>query len=842
MLFFRPSSSPYTGLPTNERTHVHITNCFNEVCNFAAIQRMLIRFFINTKSKELVRTHLKSMSRRKVGKDNKEHKVNDFDPFQLTVDTDQLKIDDASLEKELISILGSDEVDEEPIVEILSSSNSKIKADSLPFGEEFELLQQLETTPGTGDDNGDPEPPPIDTSSSPNEGSVTHKNETLSIILERQAAFENIIDSMKSSSTLTDIDRACLHRYELLLTFVKTMAEKAERNDPVDLQGLPSVPSSPSSFNSGPMTTSRRKTAENIVLDYVTGETPKSRSAALSDSKEAAFVRQLKARLTEYRNAAVLAHKEGKKPREAELMVAINALAEAIPRIESGVEQFDPADMPPPPEQFHLPPETLAEVTEGIQQGPSAAQSSTSPPLGKGQPLDPTVAAITKVASSTVASRESLTARIQILKAMIQKADASDKRLYERTLQSYNKALRAFEAGIQFNYGGLNPLPSCPQFTTAAPPPQPSTTLPAVGSASSSESRKLELLRKRQTELRVAAAQAKARGDMGAAREYLRSSLSMNNMIRSVNAGLPIDLKQLPPPPGAPIAATGRSQTQPILSGVACAPPVEFQTALMTAGNDPVAICDQLINQLEAQATEAEILSKDHREAGLSNLADKLFDLADVSRKWIALTTAYKRASRVPKYAFEKANLSRLNVNTDLGDGVLEVTVVRGISLPVPPDLSGPSALDTYVTLELPFPSSEAPQKHSTEWARHTNEPTDYGGYQASARFEVNRKARSYERLLQGIKSLKATVYYNRGLLKRPAVLGTVTAKLTELMANATHTACYDLMDGRKAAGGLLELRFRHRTPLHGAKFSAYQKPWLCISASKTRPVPNIKK
>lgn len=173
---------------------------------------------------------------------------------------------------------------------------------------------------------------------------------------------------------------------------------------------------------------------------------------------------------------------------------------------------------------------------------------------------------------------------------------------------------------------------------------------------------------------------------------------------------------------------------------------------------DPAAICDRLINQLEAQAAEAETLSKDHREAGLINLADKFFDLADVSRKWISLTTAYRNRSRVPQYAFEKANLSRLNINTDLGDGVLEVTVVRGISLPVPPGVSGPSALDTYVSLELPFPSSESPQKHSTEWARHTNEPTDYGGYQASARFEVNRKAKSYERLLQGIKSLKATV------------------------------------------------------------------------------------
>lgn len=174
--------------------------------------------------------------------------------------------------------------------------------------------------------------------------------------------------------------------------------------------------------------------------------------------------------------------------------------------------------------------------------------------------------------------------------------------------------------------------------------------------------------------------------------------------------------------------------------------------------SDPVAICDRLIAQLDAQAVEADKLSKDHREAGLSDLADKFFDLADVSRKWSALTAAYKRRSRVPKYSFEKANLSCLNMNPDLGDNILEVTAVRGISLPVPPGINGPSGLDTYVTFELPFPSSDSPQKHSTEWARHTNEPTDYGGYLASARFEVNRKAKSYERLLQGIKSLKATV------------------------------------------------------------------------------------
>lgn len=162
--------------------------------------------------------------------------------------------------------------------------------------------------------------------------------------------------------------------------------------------------------------------------------------------------------------------------------------------------------------------------------------------------------------------------------------------------------------------------------------------------------------------------------------------------------------------------------------------------------------------QLEDQVKEAETLSNDHREAGLSNLADKFYDLADVSRKWISLTLAYRARKKVPQYAFERANLSRLNMNPEIGDNILEVTPLRGISFPVPPGINGPHDLDTYVSMELPFPSSDSPQKHSTEWARSTNEPADFGGYKATARFEVNRNRKSYERLLQGIKTLKVTV------------------------------------------------------------------------------------
>lgn len=105
--------------------------------------------------------------------------------------------------------------------------------------------------------------------------------------------------------------------------------------------------------------------------------------------------------------------------REAELMVAVNALVESIPQIESGIEEFDPNDMPPPPDKFSLPPEALAEVIGGVQQDGSASSSpqpQLPPPSVQIQRPDPAVAAITKVASSTVVSKESLLARMQLLK------------------------------------------------------------------------------------------------------------------------------------------------------------------------------------------------------------------------------------------------------------------------------------------------------------------------------------------------------------------------------------------------------------------------------------------
>ncbi|VEL15186.1 unnamed protein product [Protopolystoma xenopodis] len=97
-------------------------------------------------------------------------------------------------------------------------------------------------------------------------------------------------------------------------------------------------------------------------------------------------------------------------------------------------------------------------------------------------------------------------------------------------------------------------------------------------------------------------------------------------------------------------------------------------------------------------------------------------------------------------------------MNFDLGEDVLEVTAVRGLAYPLPIGFSSSDQLDTFVCFELPFPDNDSPQRYSTDWARRSTEPTDYGGKQAIARFTVARKSRSFGRFLQSHKTLKAIV------------------------------------------------------------------------------------
>lgn len=73
----------------------------------------------------------------------------------------------------------------------------------------------------------------------------------------------------------------------------------------------------------------------------------------------------------------------------------------------------------------------------------------------------------------------------------------------------------------------------------------------------------------------------------------------------------------------------------------------------------------------------------------------------------------------MPKFHYERKRFDIVRCNTDLADSELEVTVCRGIGYSVP----NPKDVDTYVRVEVPLPSAEAPFRGRTQLVRDTNSP-----------------------------------------------------------------------------------------------------------------------
>lgn len=97
-------------------------------------------------------------------------------------------------------------------------------------------------------------------------------------------------------------------------------------------------------------------------------------------------------------------------------MVAVQSIEEAIPAIESGRDTFDPDDMPPPPDQFSIPPEVLAEMNASAS---TTAASGQGPAATAQAPVDPEIEAMVQAAASKIASKASLTARIRLIQVKL---------------------------------------------------------------------------------------------------------------------------------------------------------------------------------------------------------------------------------------------------------------------------------------------------------------------------------------------------------------------------------------------------------------------------------------
>ncbi|KAL4236983.1 Coiled-coil and C2 domain-containing protein 1A [Mactra antiquata] len=176
------------------------------------------------------------------------------------------------------------------------------------------------------------------------------------------------------------------------------------------------------------------------------------------------------------------------------------------------------------------------------------------------------------------------------------------------------------------------PAPA-PRKAAPAPPSEPSTS----GSSQSAQTGNLKMLSERRDQYKKAALAAKHKGDMDTARNLVKISKQFDNVIHALEAGQPVDLSQMPPPPSESgsrthvqaVAGPSKPKTEqesvqrgndaPPVVNVPAAPSEEEERSIFQAPEPPKTALEALHQRLdkyknaEQQAKEEGNSSKSRR-------------------------------------------------------------------------------------------------------------------------------------------------------------------------------------------------------------------------------------
>lgn len=708
----------------------------------------------------------------------------------------------ASLEEELMELLKENSAD----------NNEQLSSDAEEEENAVSALVEF------GEDKGYTQPQ-----------ASSSENASMQEIERRIEAYRSVVASITDEGS----DNARVRRYMRTIDLLEDLKLRSSSGLGVKAEELPPMP--PGVFSSTTTAPQKDHQLEDVAdkLAIKSSDKQEASSAARQlaldfinppTSQKSEGLDMLKYRHREYKLAAIEARDSGQISRAKALLMASKYIAEAIENIEAGKETFDPDTMPPPPSEFEgLPDEMEAEPA----------------PIEKGEVAEPN-----QIMFTPIICPENISQRINYYKMKIaeEEEDSSKRRRLIRIMNTHEEALKACQKGVTtYNYEDLAPPPGCPSLndrsklsisrkSSNAAIKTASKTQQNISGGIPSTFNKTQAtvttLKERQLELRNAAIKSKQLGDMDLAKKYLRSCLSMKQMIQAAEAGLPIDMKQVPRAPyfNAP------DGPKPIFSGERCEPPIQYAEALVnTSGNLFISTIKTILEKQEEEVNE--LCTKHNRLGEFDSAANlkKLLEANEISKSVLNIRLKQKQAL---SHYFEYVNLPQLNMNPDLGENILEIIIVRGISYHLPTGFTKPSQLNTYVEIQMQLSSSDSAEKLSTDWCNHTNEPVYK---QSITTFNVNMKSRAYQRFIQSNRCLKATVYYDRGPLRRSGVLGTVDVPLNGLVQSAKSTVVRDLMEGRKPVGGRLVVQLRQRTSIYGDTLIYEQKPWLIIPPKSQR-------
>ncbi|KAA0719048.1 Coiled-coil and C2 domain-containing protein 1B [Triplophysa tibetana] len=294
----------------------------------------------------------------------------------------------------------------------------------------------------------------------------------------------------------------------------------------------------------------------------------------------------------------------------------------------------------------------------------------------------------------------------------------------------------------------------------------------------------LEFLEGRKKQYMKAALQAKQKKDLEQAKTLLRKAKGLEPLIEAARSGKTVDISKIPSPPGD-----------------------EDEDFILIHHND-VQISEKA-EQVYTQLTE--LLKEQHEVTGkqeksmtyskqfthMGNVAEttKFEKMGEQCKKSLEiLKLAQNRGLEPPKHHFEERTYSTVRIFPDLSSTDMVVMIVKGMNLPAPSGVAS-NDLDAYVKFEFPYPSTDQPQKHKTPVIKNTNNP--------------------------------GTV--TSGFLRSDKPVGAAHLKLEKLESESEVREIIEVMDGRKATGGRLEVKVRLREPLSGQDLQTLTERWLVL-------------
>nr|XP_012137111.1 PREDICTED: coiled-coil and C2 domain-containing protein 1-like isoform X1 [Megachile rotundata] len=735
---------------------------------------------------------------------------------------------------------------------MIAESVKDINDEDISDGEDDpELLSELKMI--TGDESDEKASPEVEESTEQSESQGDNKHNTIVFLQERLKMYQIAEKKAKQEN-----EPGKARRFGRGIKTLKELIHNAQEEKDIDENDIP--PPLPSSATGIVSQSNESKPEDSPAAETITeteNNTPQEPVPAKTIDEEA--LQLLKSRQQEYKVAAVAWKRAGNIKEALQYISVVKQFDIVIAAVTAG-DTVDLSDMPPPPNTPESnTPIASPEKTEKVEnetQGTSSAE-----PTGEAEVKPATVENL------ELALKERLEVYRRTKTAAESEGNSSKARRYGRICKQFEDALKLHARGKPVP---LDELPTPPGFPPLFVATQSSTPVPAVEkgeeqpestpqtipdseppeekSSPSPKSpvsppraqrgkkqsqkvtradKQLALLQQRQHELKQAALNAKKDGDIELARTYLRQAKGMDPLIEASVAGLPVDMSSIPLSPRAKI---------------------ELNDSITSSGDDTFVILNNEDGLEEATATDEQIY--ENLESQLMKqikwclcTRDHSKALGDVPgyNRWERLALSYKKdldmlrvrkrdALPPPLHHYETKTYAIVQSCTDLSDGDVEISIIRGVNY----SKEG----DTYVMFEFPYPSDNPPADR-TATIKGTCNPE----YQAVFPLTgiIDRSSRQCQRAFKR-HALKCQVWAKgcslnpflcctnpSGFFRSDSLLGTVTVKLQPLESKCELHDSFPLMDGRKATGGKLELKIRLRNPILTKQIEQITDKWLTI-------------